>query len=201
VINTLGAGHSTSDVSAAASVEIGRTDAAQRRLRALFDAHFDFVWRSLRRLGLDAGAADDGAQEVFLVLSRRLDEVPKEKEKAFLFGTSMRVASDARRARSRRPLISDHDAVERARDEAEDPGSLVDRERARDLLDRVLDEMDLDLRAVFVLYELEEMTMADIAGSLDLAPGTVASRLRRARADFGERAARHRARLATGGAR
>jgi RNA polymerase sigma-70 factor (ECF subfamily) len=70
----------------------------------------------------------------------------------------------------------------------------MDRERARDLLDRVLDEMDLDLRVVFVLYELEEMTMADIASSLELAPGTVASRLRRARADFGERVARYRAR-------
>jgi RNA polymerase sigma-70 factor (ECF subfamily) len=200
VIKILEAGHSTSDVSVAASVEIGRTD-AQRRLRALFDAHFDFVWRSLRRLGLDAGAADDGAQEVFLVLSRRLDDVPTDKERAFLFGTSMRVASDVRRARSRRPVISDPDAVERARDDAEDPGSLMDRERARDMLDRVLDEMDLDLRVVFVLYELEEMTMADIAASLDLAPGTVASRLRRARADFGERVARHRARLASVGAR
>jgi RNA polymerase sigma-70 factor (ECF subfamily) len=44
-------------------------------LRALFVDHFDFVWRSVRRLGVDAAAADDAAQEVFLVASRRLSEI------------------------------------------------------------------------------------------------------------------------------
>ena len=56
--------------------------------------------------------------------------------------------------------------------------------------------MPLDLRTVFVLFELEELTMAEIAELLGLAPGTVASRLRRARQDYG--AAVHRLRLRAG---
>ena len=54
------------------------------------------------------------------------------------------------------------------------------------MLDAVLEGMPLDLRAVFILYELEEHTMSEIAVLLALAPGTVASRLRRARAHFDE---------------
>jgi RNA polymerase sigma-70 factor (ECF subfamily) len=44
--------------------------------------------------------------------------------------------------------------------------------------------LSLELRAVFVLYELEDFTMAEIARTLELPPGTVASRLRRARETF-----------------
>jgi RNA polymerase sigma-70 factor (ECF subfamily) len=164
------------------------------RLRGLFDAHYDFVWRSLRRLGVSSEAVDDAAQEVFLVLSRKLDDVPVGKEKAFLFGTALRVASDARRARVRRRVVADEPTVEGAPDLAHAQDEELDRARARALIERVLDEMDLDLRAVFVLYELEEMTMAEIAACLDLAPGTVASRLRRAREDWQARVARLRAR-------
>jgi len=171
------------------------------RLRALFAAHFDFVWRSVRRLGIDASGADDAAQEVFVVTMRRLDDIAPGKERAFLFGTALRVAADARRARSRRPVVADADAIDRARDESAPPDELADRDRARAVLDGILDEMDLDLRAVFVLHELEELTMAEIASYLELAPGTVASRLRRAREDWQARVARHRARSVSGGAR
>ncbi len=172
---------------------------ANARLRVLFEAHFDFVWRSVRRLGVDAGAADDAAQEVFVVASRRLDDIEPGKERAFLFGTAMRVAADARRARARKPAVADPDAVDRAPDESASMDDIADRARARALLDAILDEMELELRAVFVLYELEEMTMAEIASCLELAPGTVASRLRRARDDWQARVARHRARAARGG--
>src|SRR5687768_1337740 len=170
------------------------------RLRSLFDAHFEFVWRSVRRLGVDPGAADDAAQEVFLVASRRLGEIEPGKERAFLFGTAIRVASAARRARARRPAVADADAAERVPDGAAGAEELADRRRAREMLDRVLDEMEEELRVVFVLYELEEMTMAEIAACLELAPGTVASRLRRAREDWQARVARIKARAARGGA-
>ena len=52
------------------------------------------------------------------------------------------------------------------------------------ILQRVLNQLPLELRVVFVLYELEELTMADIAATLALPPGTVASRLRRSREQF-----------------
>jgi RNA polymerase sigma-70 factor, ECF subfamily len=58
------------------------------------------------------------------------------------------------------------------------------------MLDRVLDQMETDLRTVFVLYEFEELNMAEIASALGIPQGTVASRLRRARADFRQRVSR-----------
>jgi RNA polymerase sigma-70 factor (ECF subfamily) len=72
------------------------------------------------------------------------------------------------------------------------PGAdeLMERRKAREMLDRVLDSLEIELRAVFVLYELDGFTMAEIADALELAPGTVASRLRRAREQFEARIAR-----------
>ena len=67
------------------------------------------------------------------------------------------------------------------------PEALTDQKRMRQLLDGVLDKMDESLRVVFVLYEFEEMNMSEIADVLEIPRGTVASRLRRARAEFRER--------------
>jgi RNA polymerase sigma-70 factor (ECF subfamily) len=160
------------------------TESDARRLRSLVESHFDFVWRSLRRLGVDMGDADDGAQQVFLVVARKLETIEPGAERAFLFGTAMRVASDVRRARKRRrEVATDGETAERT-----DPGPLpdetLDRQRARAVLDEVLEAMPMDLRAVFVLYELEELTVPEIASLLDLPSGTAASRLRRAREEF-----------------
>ena len=168
---------------------VGSLPSPEARLRALFDRELDFVWRSLRRLGVPSLTIDDATQEVFLVASRRLADIEFGRERSFLFATALRVASDARRALARR---GEHveDALERVADDTPGPAELADRQRARAVLDGVLATMELDLRAVFVLYELEEMTMADIATTLDLPPGTVASRLRRAREAFQAEVAR-----------
>jgi RNA polymerase sigma-70 factor (ECF subfamily) len=165
---------------------IGPTVASQSsdtRLRKLFDQNVEFVWRSLRRLGVPDLTVDDSTQEVFLVASRRLADIELGRERSFLFATALRVASDARRALARRGT-HDQSALEELVDQAPGPEEHAERLRARAIVDVVLDSLDLELRTVFVLYELEEMTMADIASTLDLAPGTVASRLRRAREAF-----------------
>lgn len=153
------------------------------RLRRLLDEHFDFVWRSLRRFGLNADRADDAAQQVFVIASRKLDVIQPGSERSFLFGTAMRVASDARRAAFHRREVPTEDAGA-DRVSSDRPDELLERRRARETLDRVLDAMDLDLRSVFVLFELEEMTTAEIAALLAIPHGTVASRLRRAREEF-----------------
>lgn len=170
------------------------------RVRAVVAEHYDFVWRSLRRLGIDETSAYDEAQQVFCVFARRAPEIPEGKEKSFLFGAAIRVAQAARRTAARRSEWSDDDAL--AQVAAKEPGAdqLLEEARARAMLDRWLDEMPMDLRAVFILYELEEMTMADIATTLSLPPGTVASRLRRAREKFQE-FARRASELDEGGAR
>ncbi|MEO8700540.1 MAG: sigma-70 family RNA polymerase sigma factor [Kofleriaceae bacterium] len=161
----------------------GEALASEIRLRHLFDAHLDFVWRSLRRLGVPELTADDAAQEVFLVASRRLADIEVGREKSFLFATALRVASTSRRAQTRRGE-QDEAAIQHLVDPSPGPDELADRTRARVLLDIILARMELALRAVFVLYELEEMTMAEIAVTLEIPPGTVASRLRRARDEF-----------------
>jgi RNA polymerase sigma-70 factor (ECF subfamily) len=161
------------------------------RLRAAFDAHYDFVWRSLVRLGTPAAVADDLAQEVFVVLARRLGSVAAGAEKRFLFGVAMQFARNELRARRRRG-VTESDGIDLLEDPSPGPESVLEQRRARELLAAVLDAMADELRVVLVLAELEEMTMAEIATLLDLAPGTVASRLRRAREDFEHRVARLR---------
>jgi RNA polymerase sigma-70 factor (ECF subfamily) len=171
-----------------------RLTADSSRLRALVDAHFDFIWRSLRRLGLQAPDADDAAQRVFWVAARKLDRIEVGRERAFLFGTACHVARDARRATNRRKEdFSDGTDVEDGAASAEE---LVDRGRARVALDRALDTMPIDVRAAFVLFELEEMNVPAIALLLGVPVGTVASRLRRGRELFQAAAARFRAREA-----
>jgi len=161
---------------------------AERRLTALVDAQYDFVWRSVRRLGVRDGDADDAAQHVFLVAARKLDAIREGCERSFLYQTALRVASDYRRSNKRRFEASLTDLPETI--ETADPAlttdELLDLRRARAFLDSILDQMPIDLRAVFVLHELEQTTMADIASLLSLPSGTVASRLRRARLQFGE---------------
>lgn len=171
--------------------------AADARLRALVDGQYDFIWRSLRRLGVPDTDTDDCSQQVFLVASRKLDDILPGAERAFLFSTALRVASDARRSRQRRREVFED--VDEPRDPAPDPEQVVEQKRARALLDEVLDSLPMELRAVFVLFELEELPSADIAEVLAIPIGTVASRLRRAREEFQRIVARLKAREAFDG--
>lgn len=162
-------------------------------------AHFDFVWRSLRRLGLSAADADDGAQEVFVVATRKLDAIVPESEKRFLFATALRVASTRRRGLKRRreePLAwpGDDDPMSECERSEPGPERLAELAHARRDLNEILSAMKLEQRAVFVLYELEELTVPEIANLLDVPPGTVSSRLRGAREEFDQSLRRMRAR-------
>jgi RNA polymerase sigma-70 factor (ECF subfamily) len=161
-----------------------RTSASDARLRTLVQDHFDFIWRSLRRLGVPHTDVDDCAQQVFWVAARKLALIAEGSERAFLFSTALRVASDARRSRVRRREVPQEEETRETHDTGPRPDEIADQKRARALLDEVLAQMSLDLRTVFVLFELEELTTQEIAALLDLPTGTVASRLRRAREEF-----------------
>jgi RNA polymerase sigma-70 factor (ECF subfamily) len=156
---------------------------------------FRFVWRLLRRLGLSEGDADDAAQQVFLVASQRFADLLPGRERSFLYTTALHVASKARRSveRRREDLGSEVEPDPDGSPSAED---LLDRRRARELLDTLLDALPLDLRAVLVLHEIDELSAAEIAEVVGVPVGTAASRLRRARELFGERVRRLEARLA-----
>jgi RNA polymerase sigma-70 factor (ECF subfamily) len=166
--------------------------ARAKRLKALVDQHFDFVWRSLRRLGVPAADSDDASQEVFLVAARRLDQIVAERERGFLFATAVRVASTFRRTVRRHPEepAAELDEVQSL---GKSPEELSELSRARPLLQGILDAMPIEQRTVFILAELEELESPEVAELLELPLGTVYSRLRSAREMFQSAGGRVRA--------
>lgn len=165
---------------------VATEEESQARVTRLVRREFSFIWRLLRRLGLSEHDADDGAQQVFLVASKRIDSIKLGSERSFLFGTALRVASRLRKNQSKQPSV-DVATLDTHQDPGPSPDEMADRRRARQVLDGILEEMHDDVRIVFVLYEIEELTMAEIATALSVPPGTIASRLRRAREIFSEK--------------
>lgn len=161
---------------------------AAGRIRAAVDAHHDFLWRQVRRFGIAPGDVDDVVQQAFVVFAQRIADVVPGAERAFLYAAGRNAASNHRRVAGRRREAWDDAAVDAAPDPAR---SIEDISRARSLVDRILDGMDDDLRAVLVLFEVEEMTVPEIAALLEIPAGTAASRLRRAREDVTARLRRH----------
>jgi RNA polymerase sigma-70 factor (ECF subfamily) len=157
------------------------------------------LWRLLRRLGVSDVDVDDATQQVLLIAAERHSSIVPERRRSFLYGTALRVARAATR-RNQRATELDEETLSDI--ELPDAEELVDRHRARAVLDELLARMPFDLRAVFVLFEIEDLSTKEIASVLNLPKGTVASRLRRAREDFTARVSRLEAtRARHGGAR
>jgi RNA polymerase sigma-70 factor (ECF subfamily) len=168
---------------------------------AVYEAHFDFVWRTARRLGVLDCALDDVTQEVFLVVHRRLPTFePRSSVRAWLFAIVSRVVSESRRSLRRKPGnlgspvrdAQDFDSV--ADHRATSPLESLAKTEAVLSLHAVLDAMSREHRDVLILAELEGMAIGDIAGAVGSNVNTVYSRLRAARADFERAVARLRAR-------
>ena len=152
----------------------------------MYDAHFAFVWRSLRRLGVREADAVDLAQKVFLTAYLKLPEFEgRSRLRTWLFGICQRVASDYRRsAPVRREVSTEIGELDRRGAGEGNPGARAEaHERAR-TLEAVLQKLPESQRTVFVLFELEELSGEDIAALLNVAVGTVRSRLRLAREQF-----------------
>lgn len=156
-------------------------------LSNLVAEHLDFVWRSLRRFGVPAADVDDATQQVFLIANDKLTRINPGSERSFLVGVATRVASHIRRSYHRREAAELRLSVN-PHEHTPNPEELTQHLEARTLLDQVLDGMPEDLRAVFVLFELEELSIDQTASLLILPRGTVATRLRRAREVFHEQA-------------
>ena len=164
------------------------------RVTRMVQAHHDFIWRLLRRLGVPFADTDDATQRVFMIAARRVADITQGSERSFLFGTALRVAPEVIRAARRSPSPLDDEAHER-RDSSPDPEALVAQRRARAVLEELLLAMPLELRTVLVLFELEQMTKTEVAELLGLPVGTAVSRLRRAREEFRVLLKRRNARL------
>lgn len=154
---------------------------------------FGFVWRSARRLGVRDAHLDDVVQEVFVVVHRRLaDFEGRSSLKTWLFGITLRVVRDHRRSDRRRdpgPPV-DPDTLRAAGGPAHD----AEKAEAVRVLHALLDELDDERREVFVMAELEQMAMPEIADALGINVNTAYARLRIARGEFELALARHRAR-------
>lgn len=151
----------------------------------LFRAHAAFVASFLARLGVPRADLDDLVQEVFMVAHRRGGFVPdRAKPTTWLAKIALGVAANQRRARARRrpadaeDLLGSLPSGERSPEEAAQTAQALSRALA------ALEALDLEHRAVFVLYEIEGESCADIAEGLGIPKGTVHSRLHKARKKF-----------------
>jgi RNA polymerase sigma-70 factor (ECF subfamily) len=154
------------------------------RLEDLLRDNHAFIWRCVRRFGVAEGSVDDVVQEAFIVTAKRLREVEPGKERAFLTSTAYLLSSNWRRSHRRRPHLCELDEAGETPNDHPSAEDLLDQRRARQLLDQALDILPEKLRAPFVLFAIEGMTRVEVAELLGLAPGTVASRVQKARALF-----------------
>jgi len=148
----------------------------------LFETQARFVWRALTRLGVPASDVADASQEVFLVIHRRLPDFEgRSSIKTWVYGICLRVAQSFRNksVRSRERALDDTSAAQEVLDAPQE--SNIDWRRARAHLMAVLEQLGDERRQVFVLYELEELSMPEIAEVLECPVTTAYSRLDAAR--------------------
>jgi RNA polymerase sigma-70 factor (ECF subfamily) len=166
---------------------------------AVYEQTFDVVFRNIRRLGVPDAMVDDGVQEVFLVVHRRLGDFEgRSSLKTWVLSIVARVAKDLRRSvRRKSPHTRGEGPVEAdsVPDEGRpDPHATAERSEGMRLLYRLLDTLDDDKRTVLVMAELEQLATPEIAEMLGENVNTVQARLRAARREFELAAQRERAR-------
>jgi len=152
-------------------------------LGAVYGREFDWVWNTLRRLGVATRNLPDVTHDVFVVVHRRAHTYdPSRPLRPWLFGVAYRVARDhLALGRNRRESVVEAPEVA-------DPRPAQDQElaraQARELVVAALQSLDLDRRVVFILHDLEEQPMSEIAAALDVPAKTLYSRLASAREQF-----------------
>ena len=154
----------------------------QDRLKQLYAEHHAVVWRVLRRSGLGAAQADDAAQQVFLVALKRLGDLIAGKERAFLCAAALVVARKVRLSRNREDLVE----LVPEQESSSRPDEQAEHRRNVRRLDAILSRLPDELRAIYVLQEIEGLSKREAALALAIPEGTAATRLRRAREKFDE---------------
>jgi len=157
-------------------------DTVDRRisLRDVFIAYASFVWRSLRYLGVPEQDLEDMSQEVFIVVHKRLGSFAADTDlRSWLYAVCWRVSKSYHRANrnsrvklSHRPPHLQSPAT---------PLQSLEQRQALELGYRLLDTLDERKRAVFVLYEIEQVPMEEIARALGCPVQTAYARLHAAR--------------------
>lgn len=177
----------------------GSDDIPDPDFETVYESMVEYVWNAVCRMGVSRSDADDVVQEVFVIVYRRLGEFEGRAHlKTWVFKIMVHVVQHHFRARTRKPgdratekgteiqaLVASHE---------KGPAGQLERVEARRVLDRLLSQLDDTKRMVFVLAEIEQMTLAQIADVMEANANTVASRLRAARRDFEKALSRFRAR-------
>ena len=154
---------------------------------AIYEDNFDFVWRNARRLGVEESSCEDVVHEVFLVVQRRLGAFEgRSSVRTWLWGILERVAREHRRRHRMR--VSREAAAALEASDRSDPGALeaMARKEATRIVDAILAGMDEEKRSMFVLVDLEEVSVVEAARGLGINLNTAHARLRAARSIFAE---------------
>ena len=162
----------------------------------LYKQYFDFVWSSVRRLGIGPDAVDDVVQEVFIVIHSRVHTLERpDALRSWIYGVVRRTVSGHHRSQRGREISGVSLAAEPdVRPLPRTPLDLAEQNDRVKLLWALLDTLDESKREVFVMAELDELSAPEIAEVLEIPLNTVYSRLRAAREAFEEALARHSAR-------
>jgi RNA polymerase sigma-70 factor (ECF subfamily) len=165
-------------------MERPRTPPSEPWFRALYERHFDFVWRTLRHLGVREADLADACQEVFMIVYRRYPSFDAQaKVTTWLFQICFNKARERRRSAHARREVLGEAALDQARGPS-DPFSELERQDKLVLFEAALDSMELEQRAAFILFEVEGMSGPEVAEALAVPLGTAYSRLRLAREAF-----------------
>jgi RNA polymerase sigma-70 factor (ECF subfamily) len=173
--------------------------APELEVRTIYREHARFVWLSLQRLGIHPADLDDIAQDVFMIVHRRLDTFDRRARiSTWLFGICMRVAANYRRRRRwTREVLSGGFEDERPAALAQADDILVRREQ-RELAETALNRLEVAKRATFVMFEIESLSCQEIAELMNVPVGTVYSRLHSARRQLEKHLSRELARRGLG---
>jgi RNA polymerase sigma-70 factor (ECF subfamily) len=149
-------------------------------LREIFDQHAEFVWRTLRNLGVASADLEDATQEVFVVVHERLATYKeRDKMRSWLYAICIRVSQRQRRRYARRRELLGTEPPERAA--AATQQLELEQREALELGQRLLAVLSDVQREVFLLYEIEHMTMSQVAGLIGCPLQTAYARLHKAR--------------------
>jgi RNA polymerase sigma-70 factor, ECF subfamily len=151
--------------------------------RDFFRNNLGYVCESLRRLGVPSADAEDLAHELFMTVYRRFEEYDRTRPpRPWLFAFAVRLASGYRqRARFVRETLGIKGDVPT---DAPDAEMLLARDGSRRQVYAALAALPLDRRIVFVMHELDERSVPDIARELEIPVQTAYSRLHAARETF-----------------
>lgn len=181
-------------VSVSCEAPNARVPALDRRFRVMFEREFSYVWRSLRRLGVAEADCDDVANEVFVRVHERFEQYDSTRPlRPWLFAFCARLAADYRKlARHRWESALESDS--KVGIATDGPEEVALRHETRSLVLDALDALDDERRQVFVLHEIEERPIPEVAEMLSINLATAYTRLRAARQTFTEAARRIQAR-------